>query len=82
MQPEVIKEFSIPITAGDVYVGLVRSVDKNPQMLYDGSTVIRMDWLEACDDSAVENFLLLAATESNKRKSVNEKGSSKKKPKL
>ena len=43
MQPEVVKEYSIPITAGDTYVGLVRSVDKNPQMLYDGSTVIRFD---------------------------------------
>ena len=41
-----------------------------------------MDWLEACDDSNVENYLLLAATESNKRKSVDEKDSSKKKPKL
>ena len=35
MQPEVVKEFSIPITAGDVYVGLVRSVDKNPQIFYE-----------------------------------------------
>ena len=35
MKPEVVREFSILITAGDVYVELVRSVDKNPQMLYE-----------------------------------------------
>ena len=41
-----------------------------------------MDWLEACDDTTVENYLLLAATESQKRKDIDEKDSQNKKQKL
>ena len=41
-----------------------------------------MDWLEACDDTVVEDYALLAATDSNKRKSADESDSEKKKLKL
>ena len=41
MQPDILEKFSIPIVDGDIYMGLIRSVEKNPQVLYDGSTVIR-----------------------------------------
>ena len=63
MQPEVLNNNEIQVRREDLVMGVARVVLDNPKTMYDGTMVIRLDWMESLDDATIEEYDLLSAAE-------------------